>query len=221
MATNLTTRINYVDADLEYDDTGAGYIDLDLDNDYIIWTAGSDDVKDLMTHEPTPTELNEASTIIDDDDPVTVALCLLMDYSHDVGGAYYTHEVKGMGDNKRYVFNFSFDGDTANEPQLETWDDDTHSSYAKHVLGNGTPANSMVKAICTTLGLPGTGWAGIAIAGGDSTRVVKLNGGTGAIELETGETERNLYANMKIVIPDGYTPPAIETFVSSIRYTWN
>ena len=222
MATNLTIRANYVDADLAYGASGAGYIDIDLDNDYIIWTEGSTIVKDLMTHEPTESELNEASIIIDEDDDKEAPLCLLMDYSHDVGGAYYTHEVKGIGENKRYVLCFSFDGATANEPQLEAWDDSNHDSTDKHVLGNGTPASSMVKAICTTDSLPGASWAGTAIAGSDSSRVVLLNAGNGALgDVPSGETYHNLYANVKIVIPQDYATPAIESFVLTARYTWN
>ena len=219
--TGLKVRTNYIDADLAYGDTGAGYIELDLDHDYLIWTAGDAIVKDLMTTEPTNAELNAAASIIDAGADVEVALCLLMDYSHDVGGLYYTHEVKGMGDNKRYVFNFAFDNDTASEPQLEAWDDDNHNSINNHVLGNGTPANSMVKAVCTTNALPGTGWAGNSIAGDDSARVLKLNANNGAINFTTGETERNLYANLKIVIPADYATPTVETFVLTTRYTWN
>lgn len=222
MATNLTVRANYVDADLAVGDSGAGYIDLDLTNDYIIWTEGSDDVKDLMTHEPTELELNEASVIIDEDADKEVPLCLLMDYSHDVGGSYYTHEVKGIGENKRYVFAFSFDGATANEPQLEAWDDSDHDSTDKHVLGNGTPADSMIKGICTTDSAPGAGWAGTALAGDGSSRVLKLNAGNGALgAVPSGETHNNLYANLKIVIPQDYATPAIESFVLTVRYTWN
>jgi len=222
MATNLTVRLNYIDADIEYGASGAGYIDMDLINDYLIWTQGSAIVNDLMTHEPIEAELNEASTIIDENDDKLVPLCLLMDYSHDVGGAYYTHKVEGMGENKRYVFCFSFDGATANEPQLEAWDDSDHNSYAKHVLGNDTPANSMVKAICTTLGLPGADWVGTALAGSSAVRVVKLNNGNGALDsLPSGETSQELYANIKIVIPQAYDTPAIEPFVLTVRYTWN
>ena len=220
MATNLTVRTNYLDADIPYGDSGAGYIEMDLDNDYLIWTAGSTTVKDLMLAEPTADELNEASTIIDDSSDVDVALCLLMDYSHDVGGAYYTHQVVGMGENKQYPFNFSFDGATASEPQLEAWDDSNHNTADNHVLGNGTPASSMVKAVATTTASPGAGWAGSPIAG--SGNVLLLNEGNGALdELETGETEHNLYANIKITIPAGYATPAVESFVLSTRYTWN
>jgi len=222
MSTNLSVRVNYVDADVTYQTTPADYITLDLDNDYLIWTEGSDVVKDNMTHEPTPSELNEASTIIDNDDDKQVSKCLLMDYSHNVGGAYYTHLVKGMGENKRYVFAFSFDGATASEPQLEAWDDENHNTYAKNVLGAGTPADSMVKAVCTTDILPGEDWAGTPIAGSDSARIIELNAGNGALgDVPSGQISQELYANVKIVIPQSYSVPFIENFVLTVRFTWN
>jgi len=222
MATNLLIRTNYVDADVTYQTTPADYITMDLVNDYLVWTEGNATVKDLMTTEPTPTELNEASTIIDADDDKQVNLCLLMDYSHDVGGAYYTHEVIGMGENKRYVFAFSFDGATASEPQIEAWDDENHDSTDKHVLGAGTPADSMVKAICTTDSLPGVDWAGNPIAGSASARILELNVGNGALSsVPSGQTTQELYANIKIVIPQAYATPSVETFVLTCRFTWN
>ncbi len=222
MATTLDVRTNYVDADVDYQTTPADYITLDLVNDYIIWTEGDATVKDLMLTEPTPAELNKASTIIDNDDDKQVNKCLLMDYSHNVGGAYYTHEVLGMGENKRYVFAFSFDRATATEPQLEVWDDENHNTYAKHVLGNGTPADSMIKAICTTDALPGEDWAGTPIAGSASARVLKLNVGNGALgTLPSGQTTQELYCNLKVVIPQAYATPSIETFVLTCRFTWN
>lgn len=218
--TNLNVRTNYVDADIAYGETGAGYIDMDLTNDYIIWTKGDDTVKDLMTAEPTTKELNNASTIIDASSDVDVALCLLMDYSHNVGGAYYTHEVVGMGENKQFVFVFSFDDATASEPQLEAWDDSNHNTTDTHVLGDGTPADSMLKAIATSTSLPGASWAGSPIAGADN--VLLLNEGLGALDdLATGETSHELYANIKITIPAGYETPEVVSFVLSTRYTWN
>ena len=210
MATALTFRVNYVDADVNYVTTPADYIDVDLTNDYLIW---SDSLDDLMTHEPTQDELNAAASIIDDVSDVTVAECLLMDYSHNVGGSYYTHLIVGMSENKRYVFCFSLDGATATEPQLEAWDDDDHDSSDKHVLGNGTPANSMIKAVCTTDALPGVGWAGTAIAG--ASNVVLLNAGNGALGVA-----KDLYANIKIVIPADYSTPAVETFILTCRFTY-
>jgi hypothetical protein len=222
MATNLTVRVNYVDPDVSYETTPADYIALDLSNDYLIWTEGDAVVKDLMTHEPTSSELNTAATKIDPDNPKTVDKCLLMDYSHDVGGSYYTHLVEGMGDNKRYVFAFSFDGATASEPQLECWDDSDHDSTDYHVLGNGTPANSMVKGVCTTSSLPGASWAGTPLAGSGAANILKLNDGNGALgDLPSGETSQELYANLKIVIPGGYATPAVEPFIFTVRYTWS
>ena len=220
MATNLIVRANYVDADVNYETTPADFIALDLDNDYLIWTEGDSTVKDLMTHEPTPSELNTAASQIDPDNPKTVDKCLLMDASFDVGGAYYTHLVVGMGENKRYVFAFSFDGATASEPQLEAWDDSNHNTTDVHVLGDGTPASSMVKAVCTTASLPGVSWAGTAIAGADN--IVQLNNGNGALSaLGSGITSQELYCNCKIVIPTAYDTPAAETFVLTTRFTWS
>jgi len=221
MSTNLTARVNAVDADVNYETTPADYIALDLTNDYLIWSEGDDQISDLMTHEPLESELNNDATQIDPDNPKQVAKCFLMDYSHDWNGSYYTHLVKGMGENKRYVFAFSFDGDTASEPQLEAWDDSDHDSYANHVLGAGTPADSMVKAVCTTSSLPGASWAGTAIAGSDASRIVKLNDGNGAITLASGEVSKELYANIKIVIPTAYATPAVETFILTTRFTWS
>jgi hypothetical protein len=218
MATSLSIRANLVDADIPYVTTPADYITLDLTNDYLIW---SENLEDLMTHEPTADELNAHAVIIDELANKTVPECLVMDYSHNWGGVYYTHLIKGMGENKRYVFGFSFDGDTANEPQLEAWDDSDHDTIDKHVLGDGTPANSMVKAICTTGALPGASWVGTSIAGSSVTRIIKLNDGNGALPiLESGETSQELYANIKIEIPMAYATPAVESFVLTVRYTW-
>ena len=209
--TSMGFLINYVDADVTYAVTPADYIELDLTNDYLIWTAGDATVKDLMTHEPTADELNAAASVIIDSD-VTVALCLLMDYSHDIGGTIYTHLVKGMSENKRYVYCFSFDDATATIPTLEAYDDDTHGATpSKHVLGNSTPANSFVKAIKTTDALPGAAWAGTAIAGSSNT-----------IELDSAalSVAKDLYANIKVVIPTDYATPAAETYILTVRFTY-
>lgn len=222
MATNLLIRTNYVDADVDYQTTPVNYITMDLSNDYLIWTKGDDVVKDLMTHEPTVSELNTASSIISDSADVTVNKCLLMDYSHDIGGPYYTHLIIGMGDNKRYVYAFSFDGPTASEPQLEAWDNSNHDLTDKNVLGAGTPADSMVKGICTTDALPGASWVGTAIAGDDSNRIILLNNGNGALgTLPSGQTTQELYANLKIVMPQSYPTPGAENFTLTARFTWN
>jgi len=222
MSTALIVRLNVVDADINYQTTPANFLAMDLINDYLIWTGGSDTVKDKMTAEPTPAELNAAAMEISSLVDSMVSECYVMDYSHDFGGAYYTHEVIGMGENKKYVFGFSFDGDTASEPALEAWDDSDHDSTDLHVLGAGTPADSMVKAVCTTTSLPGASWVGIAIAGRTAGRFIPLNDGAGALsDLASGITSQELYANIKIVIPSAYATPAAETFVVCCRFSWN
>lgn len=215
--TTMNLLVNYVNAEHNYAGYPADYIEVDLANDYLIW---SEDLEDNMTHEPTSEELNEHAVIIDDDADKLVPECLLMDYSHDVGGAIYTHLIDGMGENQKFVFAFSFDGATANEPRLEAWDDDTHTTTDKHVLGTDeSGAVSMVKAICTTRNLPSESWVGTFLKGSDS--YVLLNDGEGALdELESAETSQELYANIKIVIPQAYATPAVETFVLTVRFTW-
>jgi hypothetical protein len=210
---NMKFLINYVNADVNYTTTPANYIELDLDHDFLIWTHGDDIVKDLMTHEPTAGELNAAAEEISEEEDVMVTLCLLMDYSHNVGGSYYTHKVIGMGENKRYSFCFSFDGATATEPQLEAWDDITHTTSNKNVLGLGVALDSMIKAKCTTNTLPGVDWAGTPIAGGSN--VVLLNDGAGALSVA-----KDLYSNIKIVLPEDYDTPAVENFILTVRFTF-
>lgn len=214
---SLEIRINNGDPTIAYGETGADYIDLDLsaDRDYLIWTGGSDDVK-AEENEPTETELNIASTIIQAT-AVQVPHCLLYDYS-----AGLLKEVEGMGDNERFVFCFSFDGETATEPTLEAWDDSNHTTADKNVLGGETGYDSFVNAICTTSLSPGTDWigaeSGTKIAG---SVTLGLNDGdpitmTG---IATGETY-DCYANIGILIPANYATPGAETFVTTIRYTY-
>jgi hypothetical protein len=181
-----------------------------------------------MTYAPNATELNAAATIIDPDVATTVPLALLYDYSHNVGGSYYTHAIHGMGTNHRYSFMFSFDGPTSTEPQLEAWDDSNHNSTIKYVLGGDdvspteTPANSMVKAVCTTDSLPGVSWVGTALAGDETARVLKLNNGNGALpDLESAESSQELYANIKVVIPAAFDTPAVESFLFVLRYCYS
>lgn len=208
MATTMTFSVNYVDADVDYATAPNNYIDVSPLEDYLIW---SEDLEDLMTHEPTADELNEHASVISDSAPVTVAECLLMDSSHNIGGTYYTHLVKGMGLNNRYVFAFRFSGATAMIPRLEAWDDSNHATASKHVLGFGVPANSWVKAINTTDTLPGAGWVGTSIAGASNY-----------VELDSAAltAAKDLYCNCKVVIPQAYATPAAETFVLCVRYTY-
>jgi hypothetical protein len=208
-ATAMIFRINKVDGAVAYATTPADYLTVDLTDDALIWTAGDAVVKNHMTDNPTAGELNSAATIIDEDNPTTVALCLYNDY--DGVSGFFTHTVIGMGLDKQYSFCFSFDGATATIPRLEAWDTSAHATIVKNVLGLGTPANSFVKAVKTTSGTPGAGWVGTAIAG--AANYVELDSAvlSGA---------KDLYANIKIVIPAAYATPSAELFCLTIRYTY-
>jgi len=210
MATVMKFLVNYVNPAVLYVTTPANYRELDLANDSLVWTKGDLVVKDLMNHQPIAAELNAAAEIIDPALAVTVSKCLLSTLVQ-FGGAYNTHLVKGMGTlTDRYVFCFSFDGATATEPQLEAWDDSTHLTYAKNVLGVSNALNSFIKAACTTVIVPGTY---SEVAGGSN--VILLNASLGALTVA-----KDLYANIKIVIPANYAIPAAESFVLTTRYTY-
>ena len=213
MATNLLFYVNEVDASVSKVTNPSNYSLVDLPNDFLIWSGS---LADHMTHVPIASELNAAASVIDALNPVTVARCLQMDYS--APGGYYTHLIMGMGQNARYVFCFSFDGPTATEPQLEAWDDATHTTANTNVLGLGTAINSFVKAVCTTVSLPGTNWSGAPIAG--ASNVLLLNAGAGALSTPGSGLSNDLYANIKIVIPANYSSPAAETFVFTVRYSF-
>ncbi len=213
MSVNLTTRIN-IGSEVAYGESGANYIDLDLSSgrDYLIWTKGSDDVKD-GEDEPTETELNIASPIIQATDEL-VPYYLLYDYSAGI-----LREISGMGENKRFVYCFSFDGDTATEPTLEAWDDDTHNTVDKHVLGGISGYDSFVKAFCSTTLTPSVDWVGIVLQGDGSSLGLNDGDPIDVSGVPSGETY-NCYANIKVIIPGNYGTSGVETFVLTTRYTW-
>jgi len=117
------------------------------------------------------------------------------------------------GGDTRYVFAIYFDGATAGIPTLEAWDDDTHATAADEFLGGGTPADSTLLAIATTNAAPGSAtWAGTPLSGTDSR-----------IELDTGVLEgaKNLYFNIKQVIPSTFTPEANSDIVLTLRFLYS
>ncbi len=210
--TTMQFGINQVNAAIPYVTTPADYLILDLSTDSLIWTAGDAVVKNHMTDNPTPGELNSAATLIDDALAVTVPLCLYNDY--DGVSGFFTHTVIGMGIDGRYSFVFIFDGATATIPRLEAWDTSAHTTIVKNVLGLGTPANSFVKAIKTTDATPGAGW----VAAGQGTA---LAGAANYLNLDSAALTiaKDLYANIAIRIPITANPAA-EAFVLCVRYTY-
>jgi hypothetical protein len=117
------------------------------------------------------------------------------------------------GGDKRYVLAIYFDGPTAGVPYLEAWNDNTHAASNDDFLGAGTPANSTIKAIATTNAAPGSAtWAGTPLAGTSSR-----------IQLDTAAlgAAKNLYFNIKQVIPAGFTPQSDTSIVLTLRYLYS
>jgi hypothetical protein len=100
----------------------------------------------------------------------------------------------GSGGNTRYVCCAWFSGATVTAPTLEAYDDNTHATWASKPLGDGTPANSVFKAIGTTDGVPGAAtWTGTPLAGTDSYVTLDDNPLAGA---------GYVYWNMKQILLD-------------------
>jgi hypothetical protein len=117
------------------------------------------------------------------------------------------------GGNKQYVFAIYFDGPTAGIPYLEAWDDSSHATASNAFLGGGTPANSTLLAVATTNGAPGSAtWAGTALAG-LSSRISLDTAALGA--------GKNLYFNIKQVIPSTFTPQQNSSVVLTLRYLYS
>jgi len=211
MPTNLDIHVNTTAVDSDRIAQPGNYILMDLANDKLIWSAGSAAVID-GADTPTNIELDDAATIIQATD-VEIDKLFLLDFSA-VGVELKEIDLAGSTDT-RFVINFSFDAATTTEPTLEAFDDNTHTTANINVLGAGTPANSMVRAVLTTAGLPGAAWVGTPIAGAALPNILELNGGSGAL---VGADE--LYANIKVLIPGNFPTPFSETPVLTVRYTF-
>jgi hypothetical protein len=124
-----------------------------------------------------------------------------------------TTDGEQSGGNTRYVFAIYFDGATAGIPTLEAWDSDTHATADDDFLGGGTPANSTLLAVATTNGAPGSAtWSGTPLSGTDSR-----------IELDTAalSAAKNLYFNIKQVVPSTFTPQQDTNIVLTLRFLYS
>jgi len=212
MATALTVHVNTTAVDSDRIAQPGNYEQVDLANDKFIFSAGGTGVTD-GDDTPTGSELNAAATIIQPTD-VEIDKLFLLDFS-DAGQELKEIDLAGSTDTQ-FVINFSFDGATASEPSFEGFDDNSHSSTNANVLGAGTPADSMVKAILTTTGSPGAAWTGTTIAGALAPNILLLNAGGGALG---GATE--IYINIQIIVPGNFATPFVEAPVLTIRFTFS
>lgn len=207
MSTALSIYANTGTSDVEVGTSGADWTEIDVINDRLIFSAGSDNVKD---GEPSPsdTQLNSAGIVI------TGAEITVDKYFLDDAGANELKEIANMGaDNKRYVLGFSFDGATASEPVLELWDDSDMDSIDLVSLGSGTQSSSWFRGITTTDALPGAGWTGSRLAGSSDGYFLWLNNQNGVL---SGADV--LYCQLKIVIPASQTDAGANNPVIAVKF---
>jgi len=208
---NVKLLINNTNSDTPVANIGTDWIEVDPVLDYFIFSQGGGAVAD-GEEIPTNDILNRYAVQLDADNIVIVPKYFLADVSEDK-----LKEIKLAGNqNKRYVFAVSFDGATATEPILECWDSPSMSSIDSPALGEGTPNLSWYLGVCTTDALPGEDWVGVPLAGDGVFNTLLLNNGAGALT----EAEE-LYFNLKIAIPAGYTTPGLHTPVMVIIYATN
>ena len=206
----LNVYVNKSTNDLTRAASASDFVEVNLLNDRLIFSAGSDVVKD---GEPIPssTQLNSAALLITDED-VEVPHFFLADASDNL-----LREIFNAGPvDKRYVFCAAFDAVTASEPILELWDDETLSTITSYSLGQGVANDSFFRGIVTTGGSPGASWTGSRLAGSSEGHFLWLNDEDGALEVAA-----DLYFNLRITIPADFTNAAAETPVMVIKWTEN
>jgi len=207
MSTALAIHINHSTSDLPLDTSGVDWVEIDTTNDEIIFTDGSDTVKDGEAI-PSDTQLNSAAPILDSTEQ-TIAMYLLSDNS-----ASALKEIHNMGaGNYRYVMAFEFDGSTVSEPVLEAWDDTDLDSVDSVPLGSGTPSSSWFRGVTTTAALPGAAWTGSRLAGSSDGNFLWLNNESGALSVADV-----LYCQLKLVIPATQQDAGSTNPVLAVKY---
>jgi len=207
MATALKIYVNNGTSDLELNISGSSWVEIDTTNDEIIFTDGSDTVKDGEAI-PSDTQLNSAAPILDSTEQ-TIAMYLLSDNS-----ASALKEIHNMGaGNYRYVMAFEFTTATVSEPVLEAWDDTDLDSVDSVPLGSGTPSSSWFRGVTTTAALPGAAWTGSRLAGSSDGNFLWLNNESGALSVADV-----LYCQLKLVIPATQQDAGSTNPVLAVKY---
>ncbi len=208
--TNVIVAVNHDTLDQPYGASGVNWVDVNLDNDTLIFTGGSDVIAD---GEPIPSasQLTQAGVLLDGTEK-TISKYLLADLS-----ANQLKEIFNMGNqNKRYVVAIAFDGPTASEPVLEAWDDNDMDTVQNVSLGGGVPSGSWIRGIVTTDALPGANWTGYRLAGASDGHFLWLNNQAGPLT-----AAKTLYCNLKLVIPATQNAGLAETPLLVVKYTTN
>jgi hypothetical protein len=210
MSTQLSVYVNTDTQDFPYPSSGIDWTLMALSTDSLIFSAGSDTVKDGEVI-PSATQLTQAGTLIS-----TVAVTVAKYFLADVS-ANLLKEIHNMGNkDKRYVLGFYFDGATASEPVLEVWDDEDMDSIDLKCLGDDNADNSWIKGITTTAATPGADWVGSNLAGSEDGHFLYLNDENGALSVAG-----TLYCNLKVVIPASFQYGGSESPVFVVKYCSN
>lgn len=207
MATNCTIYFNTGTSDVEYGTSGASWTEVDVDNDELIVTDGSDTVADGLAI-ASESNLSSAAVLLNGVE-TTFDTYLLEDAN---AGIYKQIHNMGSG-NYRYVMAISFDGATASEPVLEIWDDDDMDSILLTSLGAGTASSSWWRGVTTTAALPGAGWTGSRLAGSSDGYFLWLNNQSGALT-----TADVLYCQLKVVVPSTQTAAVNNSPTIVVKY---
>jgi len=189
--------------------SSSNWVVVDLTNDKFLFL-------DAQQTDGDPTSGAKYPVIIPDTSSIEAPKTFVLDYSNSI---YDQVPLAGTtaggqnGGNNRYVFAIYFDGATAGIPYLEAWDDNTHTTSVDDFLGDGIAANSTIRAISTTGAVPGSAaWSGTPLAGTSSR-----------IELDSAalDSAKNLYYNIKQVIPSTFTPQSNTSIVLTLRYLYS
>lgn len=190
---------------------GSNWIVVDLSNDKLTFLDSQQQDGDALTDPKYPAIIPGAGNL-------EVPKTFVEDASLGGAGEYNQAPLAGSdqggqsGGNTRYVFAIYFDGATATVPYLEAWDNTLHLTGNDSFLGSGTPANSTLRAVTTTNAVPGaTNWGGTPIA----TQSDRISLDTGALG-----GAKNLYFNIRQVIPFSFSVHATTSLVLTLRYTY-
>jgi hypothetical protein len=208
---SLTIHVNVGEGDIARGQSGADYVEMNLTNDRLIFSAGSDVVADNLPIPSVP-QLNSAFPLIDEIKDVEVLHYFLADVGVSAGGLL--REIHTMGNqDTRYVLCFAFTTATTSEPVLEIWDDSTLDSITDYCLGNGVANTSFFRGKATTKELP-VDWSRVAGSGVGHTLL--LNGGDGALS-----GAKDLYCNLRLTIRADFAQAALENPVICVKWTSN
>jgi len=206
----LTIYANTGSQDSALGSSGVEFTEINVDNDEIIFSGGSDVVKD---GEPIPSDsdLNQAGVFLNGTEQI-VDKYFLADVSDDE-----LKEIHLMGNqDTRYVLAFDFDAATATEPVFEAWDDSDLDSTDATTLGSGTPSSSFYRGITTTDASSGSDWTGKRLAGSSDNHFLYLNNENGPLT-----TAKTLYANLKLIYPATLTSGVSDNIVFVVKYATN